>query len=116
MRLIQLSDLMDIDYLRRRPTPAACRGSLNRSPRWLAATVRVGNASSATEQCEKERQQNTQDDGGRQREIEAEVAASHDDVAREAADGDAEHHEEAEGGDAETKNNEDFTHKIAATE
>src|ERR1700681_817876 len=66
-------------------------------------------AKSASEEGYQQRQDDAQDDRGRQREIEGEVAAPHDDVAREAAERDAEHHDQSQARDAQPDQHERST-------
>src|SRR5438552_972344 len=100
MRLIQLSDLIVIIQFALGPHPQR----LPPLARSLAALVSndcpLGELSA--KQRQDERQKDTQDDRCRQRKIETEVSAADDDVAGESADREADHHEEAEGGYAET--------------
>src|SRR5207247_10834167 len=64
----------------------------------------------AQEHTEQKRQEDTQDDRRHDRKIEREVPAPNDNVARQTAERDAEHHEQSEGRDRKPDQNEQLAH------
>jgi hypothetical protein len=66
----------------------------------------------SAEEGEEQREQNAQNDRCRQRKIETEAAAAEIEIAREAAERHAEHHEQPESRDAETDQDQEPTHGI----
>src|SRR5882724_1447501 len=71
--------------------------------------------SSATEEGQDEREQDTQDDRGRQREIKTEVPAPYVDVAGEPSQRHTEHDQHAQRRDAEADQHERLTHNHRLT-
>src|SRR5262245_61335603 len=110
MRLIQVSGLIDITCfftLRSGPTPTA----VTARPRLAAASRPLSaRGASSPEEGEEERQQDAQDDRGRQREIEREVVALDVEVAGQTEQRDAEHHYDAETGDDQANDDQRFAH------
>src|ERR1700677_69827 len=68
-------------------------------------------AASATEEGEEECEHDAQDDRRRQRKVKADTATPHVDIAGQASERQAKHDEQAEGGNAQTDQDERSTHK-----
>jgi hypothetical protein len=66
------------------------------------------------EESEEKREKDAQNDRGGQREVEAEVSATDCHIARQPEERHAEHDQQAEGGDAETDEDQESTHSIKA--
>src|SRR5882762_9944921 len=104
MRLIQLSDLIDIYYLLlltpRLGAPPPSRSKTSRSS--VDSRARLSRVSGTerhrrsltSEEGQNEREKDTQNDGGRQWEIEREVVAADHEVARKATERYTPHHQE----------------------
>src|ERR1700722_14647084 len=93
MRVIQVSDLIDMLLI------ANCQLLIADWPHLPA------------EEGEEEREKDTHHDRRRQRKVEAEAAASHVDISWQTAKRQTDDDEQAEGGDAETEEDQCSTHQ-----
>jgi hypothetical protein len=76
----------------------------------LERDARARLSASTPEEAKQQSQKNTQDDGGRQREVKGKVPTFHNDVARQPAQRDAHHHQEAEAGERKTDKDKELPH------